>query len=88
LYYYPEGFENKDATGVIYFPAAGQIWAHNGADNRHWGKPSRGIQLLMHQMKGYTIVTEDVDLVEFKLDVNPSGTMTGSGMSVRCVRLQ
>lgn len=88
LYYYPEGFENKDATGVIYFPAAGQIWAHNGADNRHWGKPSRGIQLLMNQMKGYTIVTEDVDLVEFRLDANPDGLSSGTGMSVRCVRLQ
>ncbi len=42
----------------------------------------------MAQVKGLSIVTEDVDLVEFKLDVNPSGTMTGSGMSVRCVRLQ
>ncbi len=39
-------------------------------------------------MKGYTIVTEDVDLVEFRLDANPSGMTTGSGMSVRCVRLQ
>ena len=87
LNYYPEGYENEAVTGTIYFPAAGQIWAHNGGDNRHWGIPSRGIQLLQaEQSHNYLIVTEDVDLVQFSVDAgynNPAGI----GMSVRCVRL-
>ena len=88
LNYYPEGYENEAVTGTIYFPAAGEIWAHNGGDNRHWGKPARGIQLLQaEQSHNYLIVTEDVDLVQFNVDAGYNNPV-GMGMSVRCVRLR
>lgn len=86
LKYYPEGFENEAATGTIYFPAAGQMWAHNGEDNRHWGIPSRGIQFFQAQSIGYFQVTEDVDLVEFRVD--HTFPNTGTGTSARCVRMR
>ena len=88
LNYYPEGYENEAFTGTIYFPAAGEIWPHNGGDNRHWGYPSRGIQLLQaEQSHNYLIVTEDADLVQFSVDAGYNNPV-GMGMSVRCVRLR
>ena len=95
LNYYPEGYENESATGTIYFPAAGQIWPHSGTDLRHWGYPSRGIQLVQAQNCSYLLVTEDANLTEFNVDsfprngnYNNSIAYLGQGRSVRCVRLR
>ena len=82
LSYYPAGYANRDATGFIFYPAAGTIWAD--AARLYWSPDGIYQQttphVILHAVNGQIEIYSD----KVNLGYNDNSAV---GISVRCLRL-
>lgn len=82
LSYYPAGYSNRDATGFVFYPAAGTVWADGG--RLYWSPDGiyqqNAPHVMLHAVNGMTDIYASV--------VNTGYTAWQAvGLSVRCIRL-
>ncbi len=82
LSYYPAGYSNRDATGFVFYPAAGTVWADGG--RLYWSPDGIYQQntphVMLHAVNGMTDI--------YASTVNTGYTAWQAvGLSVRCIRL-